>query len=138
MTYKYSICFPDKEKIVYKNEVLSANEALDIARNHAWKEYLVLTENSDINSIYYNPSLDFTCIENGKSFGLTADFNKNKEIEFSLWYKRPQKTKLLFGLLVKEKMVLDDIWSIDFENSLNHLQHFVSGNYSVLEELFQK
>ncbi|MDF2551925.1 MAG: hypothetical protein K0R77_1200 [Chryseobacterium sp.] len=139
MTYKYSICFPNKEKIEYKDEVISANDVLIIARNHPWREHLVFTENSDISSIYYNPSLDFTCIENGKSFGLTADFNKNKEVEFSLWYKRPKKIKILFGLLGEiEKKIVDNKWEFDLESSLNYLRYFVSGNYLILEELFKK
>lgn len=139
MNYKYSICYPDQEKIEYRNEVIPANEVMNIAKNHPWKEQLMLLDSLDKNSVYYNPSLDFVCNENGRSFGLTADFNKKKELEFSLWYKRHKKVKVLFGLLgEKEKMVVDDVWSIDFDLSLKYLDYFVNGNYLMIEELYKK
>ena len=139
MNYKYSICYPDQEKIAYRNEVISANEVMNIAKNHPWKEQLMLLDSLNKNSVYYNPSLDFVCNQNGRSFGLTADFNKNKEIEFSLWYKRPKKMKILFGLLgTKEIMSVDDIWSVNFDESLKYLDYFVNGNYLMIEELYKK
>lgn len=86
-----------------------------------------------VENIHYNPSLDFTCIENGKSFCLTANYDKNQNLEFSLWYNRP----ILFGLLgEKEKMVVDDIWGFSLEKSLDYLEHFVNGNYSIIEKLY--
>jgi hypothetical protein len=44
---------------------------------------------------------------------------------------------VLFGLFgEKEKMVVDDVWSINLEKSLKYLAHFVNGNHSLVEELF--
>lgn len=55
---------------------------------------------------------------------------------FSLWDNRPKKVKVLFGLLgEKEKIIVDDIWSINFDKSLKYLEHFVNSNYSLIEEL---
>lgn len=138
MNYKHSICYPNQEEIEYRNEVVSADEVMNIAKNYPWKEQLIFSDSLDKKSVYYNPSLDFVCLENKKSFELTADFNKNNELEFSLWYKRPKMVKLLFGLLgEREKVVLDDIWSIGFESSLQYLEYFVEGNYLMVEKLYQ-
>ena len=68
---------------------------------------------------------------------MTADYDKNKNLNFSLWYNRPKKVKILFGLLgEKEKMVVDDVWEIDFNKSIEYLECFVNGNYSIIENLF--
>ncbi|GAB5564123.1 MAG: hypothetical protein Wins2KO_11860 [Winogradskyella sp.] len=139
MTYKYSICHPEKENIEYRNIPISSNDVMEIAQNYPWTEKLKFSDTLKPENIYYSPSLDFTCIENGKSFCLTADYDKSQNLEFSLWYNRPIKVKVLFGLLgEKEKMVVDDIWGFSLEQSLNYLEHFLNGNYSTIEKLFKK
>lgn len=139
MTFKYTICHPEKENIENLDKPISKNEVLEIAKNYPWIEKLKFMKSLNNEDINYNPSLDFTCIENGKSFALTAEYDKNEKLEFSLWYNRPKKVKILFGLLgEKEKMIVDDIWSIRLEKSLIYLQHFVNGNYSTLAEMYKK
>lgn len=139
MTYKHSICHPEKEDIEYRKSPISGNEVVEIAKNYPWIEKLKFSDSLNPEDIHYSPSIDFTCIENGKSFCLTANYDKNENLEFSLWFNRPKKVKVLFGLLgEKEKMVVDDIWSINFERSLKYLEHFVNGNHSLIEELYKK
>jgi hypothetical protein len=137
MSYKYSICHPDYEKIEYKNNPISAIEVINIAKNYPWIEKLKYSDSLDQNKVYYSPSLDFNCIEDGKSFCLTANYNNKKELEFSLWYNRPKKVKVLFGLFgEKEKMVVNDIWSFDFDKAILYLEYFVNKNYKELEKLY--
>lgn len=139
MTYKYSICHPEKEDIEYINNPISENEVMEIAKNYPWVEKLKFLDSLNQKDVHYSPSLDFTCIENGKSFCLTANYDKNENLEFSLWYNRPKTVKVLFGILgEKEKMVIDDIWNINFDKSLKYLEHFVNGNHSLIEELYKK
>jgi len=139
MTYSYSICHPEKEDIEYLNNPISKNEVLEIAKNYPWIEKLQFSDSLNQGEIHFNPSIDFTCIENRKSFCLTANYDKNKNLEFSLWYNRPKQVKVLFGLLgEKEKMVVDDISSIRFEKSLKYLEYFINGNHSLVEELYKK
>ena len=138
MTFKYSICHPEKENIEYKDNPISGNEVMEIAKNYPWIEKLKFCDSLNTEDIYYSPSLDFTCIENGKSFCLTADYDNEEKLVFSLWYNRPKKVKVLFGLFgEKEKIVVDDIWSINFDKSLKYLEHFVNSNYSLIEELYK-
>lgn len=107
MTYTYSICHPEKENIEHRNTPISGNEVLEIAKNYPWIEKLRFSVSLDPHGIYYNPSLDFTCIENDNSFCLTADYDENENLEFSLWYNRTKKVKILFGLMgEKEKRLL--------------------------------
>ncbi|WP_435523079.1 hypothetical protein [Chryseobacterium indoltheticum] len=112
---------------------------LEITKNYPWMEQLKFTDSLGRDSTYYNPSLDFTCIQNGRSFCLTSDYNKEGKLEFSLWYNRPKNIKILFGLLGRrEKMIVDEVWSIDFQTSLQYLQCFVDGEYEKIETLFMK
>ncbi|WP_250433590.1 hypothetical protein [Hanstruepera flava] len=138
MTYKYSICHPEKEDIEYLNSPLSKNEVLEVAKNYPWIDKLKLLNSLNPKDIHYNPSIDFICIENGKSFCLTANYDSDQKLEFSLWYNRPKKIKVLFGILgEKGQMVVDDIWSVSFEKSLKYLKYFVNENYSLIEELYK-
>lgn len=61
-TYTYSICHPDKKEIEYKKEKLSPKNVLEIAKNYPWMEQLKFSDSLDQELVYYNPSLDFTCI----------------------------------------------------------------------------
>jgi len=136
MTFKYSICHPNKENIEYRNNPISDEEVIRVAEKYSWIEQLNLLDS--LEEIYYSPSLDFICLENNRSLCLTAVYDKERKIEFSLWYSRPKKVKVLFGLLGEsEKTVVDDVWSFTFENALKYLEHFVKGRYPVIEELYK-
>lgn len=139
MTFNYSICYPNKENIEYRNSSITGKEVLEIATNYPWEEQLQLLYSLKDEHIHYSPSLDFKCLDNEKSFCLTANPDKNNELEFSLWYNRPKKVKAFLGLFgEKEKMIVDDIWSIDFKTALQYLEHFINGNYDAIEALYRK
>ncbi|WP_281636012.1 hypothetical protein [Flavobacterium marginilacus] len=137
MQFKYSICHPDKKDIEYRNNPISDKDVLKIAENYPWIQQLNLSDS--INEVYYSPSLDFNCIENGQSFCLTAIYDDQKKLAFSIWYNRPKKVKVLFGLFGEsEKLIVDDYWSLNIEDALKYLQYFVEGNYQKIEELYKK
>lgn len=137
MSYTYSICHPDKAKIEYRTTIISSDEVLNIAKNYPWQDQLHLLEKLHEKDVCFNPSLDFTSTKDGKSFGLTANYSDSKELEFSLWYNRPKRVKVLFGLLgTKEKMNVDDVWHIDFETAQRYLKHFLDGEFEIVERLF--
>jgi len=138
MSYKYSVCYPDKKDIIYFDTPITDNEVLSIAKSFNWIEQLKLSESMDQDKVYYSPSLDFKCISNQRSFCLTADFNDKEDLEFSLWYCRPKKVKKLFGLLGEsEKMIVDEVWHFSFDEAIEYLQHFVNRNYQVIEKLYR-
>lgn len=134
MTYKYSICYPDKENIEYPAKLLGKEEVLDMAQNYPWIEQLKLSD-SLTKKIYYSPSIDFTHIKDEHSFCLTAGMNKDR-LEFSIWYNRPVKTKPLFGLLgEKIKLRVVDKWSFDKQTALKHLETFLNQDYRRIERI---
>ncbi|OJU47980.1 MAG: hypothetical protein BGN96_05525 [Bacteroidales bacterium 45-6] len=137
MSYKYSICHPDKEEIEYRDNPISATEILNIAKNYPWIEKLEFSNSLDQNKVYYSPSLEFNCIDDGKSFTLTAGYGDKGELEFSLWYNRPKKVKILFGVFgEREKMVVDEAWSFDFDKAIRYLEYFVNKNYQEVEKIY--
>ncbi len=139
MNYKYSICFPDQKEIQYFNEPITRKEVLEIAKNHPWKEQLEIAETTDQKHIYYSPSLDFVNLQNERSLGLTAIYDEKNEIEFSLWYNRPKMVKVFFGLLgEKETMSVNDVWGFNYNQAISFLEHFINGNYPIIEELYKK
>jgi len=64
MTFKYSICYPDKTEIEYKNIPITKEEVLKIINDYPWKEQLKIFEQLDESKVNYNPSIDITCIQN--------------------------------------------------------------------------
>ncbi|KIA97236.1 hypothetical protein OA93_14975 [Flavobacterium sp. KMS] len=139
MLFKYSICHPDKKDIEYRNNAISGNDVLKIAEDYPWIQQLNLSESINQNEVYYSPSLDFNCIKNGQSFCLTAIYDEQKKLAFSIWYNRPKKVKVLFGLFGEsEKMIVDDYWSLNFDDALKFLQYFVEGKHQEIEKLYKK
>ena len=139
MTFKYSICHTEKQEIEYRNDPISGKEAFKIAKNYPWVEKLQLRESLGFNEAYYDPSLDFVCIENGISLGLSAYYDKKKNLYFSLWSNRPKTVKLLFGLLGKtERMVLDDVFGLTFDEAIYYFEYFIHGIYPTVEALYRK
>ncbi|WNJ20336.1 hypothetical protein [Pontibacter sp. G13] len=137
MTYRYSICYPDNEDIEYHDTPISGTEVLELAQNYPWIEQLKLLELTD--EVHYSPSLDFISNENERSFCLTAIYDKNNNLEFSLWYNRPEKVKVLFGLLgEKERMIVDDKWGFSLQQALTYLDYFVNENYALVERIYEK
>ena len=137
MIFTYSICDPLEKEIISISKNFKGEELLQIAKNYPWMEKLNIMEQLKPEEIYYNPSLDFLNVISKSSFGLSAHFNDQQELEFSLWYRRPKKNNVFFGLFgEKEKMVVDDKWGYNLEASLIYLNDFIDGNDEKLEQLF--
>lgn len=139
MTFKYSVCHPEREEIEYLNTPISKEQVLEIAKKHPWLDRLKFADEYDQNKIYYSPSLDFTCLEDNRSLGLTAHFDKDKELEFSLWYTRRKEVKILFGLLGKRmQTAVDDKWELSPAQAYDYLEKFTDGKYYQIEKLYEK
>lgn len=136
MSYTYSICHPEQEEIEYVSEVLSKEDVLTLVQDFPWTEKLDLLESLLDEDICYNPSLDFTCQADKHSFCLTANRNKQKELEFSLWFNRKVKYKPFFGLLgVKQKMQVIDKWGFTHKDAKEYLKIFLDKDYKELNAL---
>ena len=135
MKYQYSICHPDKYDIEYPTETLDRYQVKDMVETYPWLKILKSMEKMPSDKINYSPSLDFTNIKSNHSFCLTAEL-KDEKIEFSLWYNRPIKSKILFGLLGYSTVLkVVDKWSFNKESAFENLQLFLDKNYISLEKI---
>jgi len=133
MNYKYSICHFDKPNIEYLPETFDRYRLVEIIKNHKWQELLLSMSNLKNEEIYFNPSLDFTDLSDNRSLCLTASL-ENGELEFSLWYNRPVKSRSFFGLLVERtKMKVIDKWGFSLDKALECFELFLDKNYRKLE-----
>jgi hypothetical protein len=137
MPYKYSICYPNKKDIEYPSQILEEDQVLDLVKNYPWNEQLDLTKKLNENEIFYSPSIDFTNTQNKISFCLTAHIEKGQTM-FSIWFKRPKEVNVLFGILGKKnKIVVDDFWSLSLEGSTKYLEYFLNNEYQKIENLYK-
>ncbi|WP_107038650.1 hypothetical protein [Brumimicrobium mesophilum] len=138
MTFKHSNCYPDKENIEYPSTVLDTQQVLELFKKHPWKEQNELCLKLPEEKIHFSPSIGFTNTNSKHGLELTAHEDDGK-LSFSLWFNRPKKVKVLFGILGEyERMQVDDVWGFNLDESILYLTHFVNGNYSVIEELYKR
>ncbi len=137
MSFTYSICEPWEKEIIYVNEHFPGKDIINIAKNYPWLEKLRKSDEFPCSEIYYNPSLDFQNSNDKKRFCLTANLSETNELEFSLWYFRPKKKSIFFGLLgEKQKMEVDDVGYYNSDEAIKYLEYFINGQYNLIEKLF--
>jgi hypothetical protein len=137
MSYKCSICYPDRFEIEYNEEVLSAEQVKYIALNYPWESELKKLKNIPFEQVNYNPSIDFTNQNDNHSFCLTAE-GEPDNFSFSVWYNRPKMKKVLFGFLgEKEKLeVIDKNFSQ--KDSYELLDKYLARDYNSVENEMAK
>ncbi|MBQ0787916.1 MAG: hypothetical protein KBT69_10470 [Oceanihabitans sp.] len=137
MSFKYSICHPDKPNIEYPKNTLNASAVKEMVHSYPWKEALKKMHALPKDAVYYSPSLDFTNLNNNYTFCLSAVGEDLENFTFYIFYNRKIKKKILFGLLGEK----EDFYWIDksFSREAGHslLDHFLSGNYQQMEKLMQ-
>ena len=84
------------------------------------------------NEICYNPSLDFTNLENKYSLCLTVE-GKSNDYFFSVWYNRIKIIKPFWGLFGEKKIfkVIDKKFTK--EESFELLKRFLNNDYQFIE-----
>ena len=133
MSYKFSICHPEKEEIEYPNTTLNSEQVKELATKYPWESELRKLKTMRFEEIHYNPSVDFTNQSNNRSFCLTVE-REPENFKFSVWYNRPKMKKVLFGLLgQKEKLEVIDK-SFTQEEAYKLLDVFLSGDYLAVEK----
>lgn len=133
MNYRYSICHIDKPEIEYRNKTINKNQVLNIVNIYPWSEELNRMKEIDEDKICYSPSLDFKNIDDNHSFCLTAEGDP-LDYTFSVWYNRPIKKKVLFGLMgEKEKLEVIDK-HFEKEKAIELLNRFLATEYKSVEQ----
>ena len=90
----------------------------------------------DYNKVNYNPSVRFTH-SNGLSLEMKAE-PTDQGYGFALWYDRPVKVKVFFGLMgEKESNQVIDKWDFDPSTAKKHLETFLAEKYDEIEKVMQ-
>ncbi|MCK6691995.1 MAG: hypothetical protein L6Q97_07820 [Thermoanaerobaculia bacterium] len=135
MYYKHSICHPENSEIEYPDKKLSAEQVREIARNYPWKQELQKLKTLPPDEINYSPSVDFTNLQDHHSLCLTAE-GEPDDFRFSVFYNRPVKRKVLFGLL-GEKVVMDVIDKpFKVQGAFRLLELFLKQEYGSIEKAY--
>ena len=138
MIYTYSICHPEKYKIEYPEKELNRNGVLEMITHYSWLDILKSMDDIPDDKIHYSPSLDFENLSDSRNLGITATLENGKP-EFSLWYKRPVKSRTLHGILTgKVEMEVIDKWDFSLEKALEYYHIFLNRDYEELEKLMKK
>ncbi len=133
MSYTYSICHIDKPEIEYRSKTIDKNQVLNIVNSYPWSEELNRMKEIDEEKICYSPSLDFKNIDDNHSFCLTG-VGDPLNYTFSVWYNRPIKKKVFFGLMgEKEKLVVIDK-HFEKEKAIELLNRFLDKKYESIEQ----
>lgn len=138
MTYKYSICHPDKSAIEYPDKELNTKEVFEMVKSYPWVNILEAMEKISNDKIFYSPSLDFKNLKEERSLTISGML-ENGKLEFSVWYHRPVKYRPLYGLLPERtKIKLTDLWGLSLEKSLEFFSAFLDKKYEKLDSLMAK
>lgn len=79
----------------------SGDDIIDKFEKTQWADFLARMANVNENEIYYSPSLEIENTDTTNALTISA-VGEAIDYEFYIFYKRPKKIKLFFGL--KEKM----------------------------------
>lgn len=132
MNYRYSICHIDKLEIEYKNDIINKDQVLKIVENYPWAREIERAKLIDESEVCYSPSLDFSNIDDNYSLCLTAEGEPSK-VSFSLWYNRPVRKKVLFGLLGERDRLEVVDKHFEKEEAMELLTYFLNQAYDSIE-----
>lgn len=103
MNFRASFCDPFKPEIIELGDI-QTEYILDKFENTPWADYLRQMESAKEEEIFYSPSLEIENKDTRHGLAISV-LGKPDDFEFYIFYKRPKKVKVLFGL--KEKLKED-------------------------------
>jgi hypothetical protein len=105
MTFRASFCDPFKSDII-EYGVVESDKIMEAFDRVPWTDLLTKMQNAKDSEIHHSPSLEIENVTNKNGIVLSA-LNGG---EWYIFYKRPKKVKILFGLI--ERMNNDYITEV--------------------------
>jgi len=107
MNFKATFCDPFKPDIIELGDI-APEQIVNRFEKIPWSDYLQKMKNVNDSEIHYSPSFEIENKENGHALCISAVGEPNN-YEFYIFYKRPKKIKILFGLkgIMKENYTTD-------------------------------
>jgi hypothetical protein len=100
MNFRATFCDPFKAGIIELGNI-QKDKIIETFENTPWVDFLRKMESAKEDEIFYSPSLEIENKDNKHGLSISAVGVPNN-YEFYIFYKRPKKIKILFGL--KEKI----------------------------------
>src|SRR5690606_38719851 len=99
-SYRHSYCEPFKSEVIELGDV-DEREIIERFNQLPWDAIMAKMAEVDEAEIHFSPSLEFE--DKVTKHGLTISGVGDKKLEeFYLFYRRPKKVKLLFGLFERD------------------------------------
>lgn len=105
MNYRASFCDPFQKEIIELGDI-SKDDIIEKFEKTPWSDFLMRMGNAQESEIYFSPSLEIENKDTKNALSISA-VGYSEKYEFYIFYKRPKKIKLFFGL--KEKVNQDYI-----------------------------
>lgn len=100
MNFRATFCDPFKADIIELGDI-QKDKIIETFENTPWVDFLRKMELAKEDEIFYSPSLEIENKDNKHGLAISAVGAPNN-YEFYIFYKRPKKIKIFFGL--KEKI----------------------------------
>ena len=100
MNFRASFCDPFEPEIIELGTI-EKDKVIEKFETTPWTDFLRRMESAKEGEIYYSPSLEIENSDTGHGLSISAVGYANN-YEFYIFYKRPKKIKIFFGL--KEKI----------------------------------
>jgi hypothetical protein len=101
MNFRASFCDPFNREVIEFGDI-PEDHVIDKFENTPWVDFLEKMQSAKEREIFYSPSLEIENKETKHGLSISA-VGTPTEYEFYIFYKRPKKVKVLFGL--KEKLI---------------------------------
>jgi hypothetical protein len=100
MSFRASFCDPFNPQIIELGDI-PKERIIEKFENIPWADFLRKMAATKQEDLFYSPSLEIENKETGHALSVSAVGEPN-QYEFFIFYKRPKKVKIFFGL--KEKI----------------------------------
>jgi len=130
MNYRASFCDPLKPEIIEIGDI-PKNEIMKLFDKIPWTEYLSKMKTAKQSEIYYSPSLEIENKDNKNGLSVSAIDGT----EWYIFYKRPKRVKMFFGLFEKmDNNYFTDIQGQTENDVRNCLDALINNDLKFLEE----
>lgn len=134
--FRCYISEPLNPTIIDKGE-FSPEGIIQIFQKFPWNKYLLELDHAKGKDIYCSPSLSFESKLNKNKFTASA-VGGSKDLEFYLFYKRPKKKSILFGLIqTMDENYMSDLMGQTKKDVMDCLNALAIGDSHFLEHKFK-
>lgn len=137
MNFKATFCDPFNPEIIDLGEILQ-EDIISKFEHIDWTGYLNKMAAASESDIHFSPSLEIECTDTKNALSVSAVGDAGN-YEFYIFYKRPKKVKILFGLIEREiENYISDVQGQTKQDVINCLKALIRNDTALLTEVIGK